>query len=50
MNQRAWKLTLTTPGEPARSRVDGHHEMLEVLESVASGDVPSEAEVRVLAL
>ena len=50
MTPPAWKLTLTNPGEPALSRAVGHHEMLEPLESVASGDVPSEAEVRVAAL
>ena len=50
MPVRAWKLTLTSPGEPARSRVVSHHELLEVLESVAEDGIPVTSEVTATAL
>lgn len=45
---RIWQLTLTpAPGERAMTRAVGHDELVELLRSVAAGEVPSGAELAV---
>jgi hypothetical protein len=43
MTERIWKLTLTEPGEPTRTREVPQSEMVGVLHGLMYGEIPASA-------